>query len=639
MRSTIILAFAIATLVSPRIGSAQGPRERDVWYEYVQDGVRFGYQHVKVERLSDGNYRYLVELKHLIDMFGQLKQESSSKAEYIVTPNLQPISVRVDAKDQAGPWQVRSQMDGKVLVLTLKRGEEESKQRVDFSKDDKLVLSSCLEDRLAMSAEGKSVTLREVSREGFVSEVTAKRQSEAGAARAVWQIGTVGGFGGRELRFDESGVVDSMLVKLQDLKLQRCPEAQARKIVHRLLDGRELLTFALDKKISAPSRLRLLDVTICWRDIPFKEFALEDPRQRVSSHSVKDGLHTARIEIRKPAKAADKTTIPVSDTKLARYLADTAFVKPKHAKILATAKKIVGDEKNAIAAVRAISKWVHGYINGQLSATTLTGPQVLECRSGKCTEYSTLFASLARAAGIPAKLALGERLMNGQWMGHMWNEAWVGRWVSVDSTVNEVDESFLLLKFIDSDTVMGTQPLRWKLTKSLEISIDRFELAPSTLAAKYKTGIVGTTYTNVDRACRVKAPAGWKLKDKSSPQAATVQFIPPDSKGVLLHFVAFPLPKGTPPKAVLANRVRMWKRSYKDFEQHVDKAYPVRGAPGHRSRISGTAKNGLKNSHSEVLWAHGDSGYLVFMISLDKAHKTHLASFETLLKRFEFLKD
>ena len=48
-------------------------------------------------------------------------------------------------------------------------------------------------------------------------------------------------------------------------------------------------------------------------------------------------------------------------------------------------------------------------------------------------------------------------MLAGQWMGHMWNEVFVGRWVTVDTGYNEIGESQLLLKFIHSDTVGGTQ--------------------------------------------------------------------------------------------------------------------------------------------------------------------------------------
>ena len=45
---------------------------------------------------------------------------------------------------------------------------------------------------------------------------------------------------------------------------------------------------------------------------------------------------------------------------------------------------------------------------GTLIPETLSGPEVLQCRNGKCSEFSTLFASLARSLGIPTRIVLGD---------------------------------------------------------------------------------------------------------------------------------------------------------------------------------------------------------------------------------------
>jgi hypothetical protein len=85
-----------------------------------------------------------------------------------------------------------------------------------------------------------------------------------------------------------------------------------------------------------------------------------------------------------------------------------------------------------------------------LIAETLSGPEVLACRKGKCSEFATFCLAVA-SAGIPTRIALGERMMPGQWGGHMWNEVYVGRWIPVDAGANEVGKSAVLVKLIDHD--------------------------------------------------------------------------------------------------------------------------------------------------------------------------------------------
>lgn len=66
--------------------------------------------------------------------------------------------------------------------------------------------------------------------------------------------------------------------------------------------------------------------------------------------------------------------------------------------------------------------------------------RVLQSGKGVCVEYSTLFSALARSIGIPVRYLTGyvyNERFNG-WVGHTWNEAYIGEWVPVDATWLEV---------------------------------------------------------------------------------------------------------------------------------------------------------------------------------------------------------
>lgn len=633
------LYFTAAVAVLSAFAQAQSPRERDVWFEYVQDGVRFGYRHVVVARQADGTFQYRVASKVQIDLFGSQKQEVVTQATYVVTSAFRPVSMRYVTTDMSGKRSVDGEVVGDALVLRVRRGDVVTERRLPCPADQPTTFSASLSDWLLTSGSRKTATIHEIDDEGGqLLKCEATRWSRDGAPFTIWQTPGEDGLGGRRFTFDADGGLESVIVSYPSMQLRRCPEDEAKKIVHRKMDGREVLTFPLDKVIPAPDRLRKLDVRLTWRDVPSSEFEFEDARQRVRESSNRSGLHSVVLELREPRPLDSSRRIPIEDAAMGPYLTETPFVKPTHPKIIAAARAAVGSETNAAAAVRILSKWVHGYIEGELSARTLTGPEVLESKRGKCTEYSTLFASMARALGIPTRLALGERMMAGQWMGHMWNEAFVGRWVTVDASVDEVDRSMVLLKFIHSDTVMGTQSVRWKLTRSLAIGIESFELEPSDLEGKYETGIVGRAYTNTDHACRITAAGdGWTLIDKTSPAAVTVQFELAGAKGVQIHFVAFALPAGTPAKLIIDNRIKMWNGVYEDFKTVASEACTVAGAAGHRSRLTGKTKSGMANATSEVVWGRGKSGYLINMISREADHAKHLPAFEKLVASFEFL--
>ena len=64
----------------------------------------------------------------------------------------------------------------------------------------------------------------------------------------------------------------------------------------------------------------------------------------------------------------------------------------------------------------------------------------MEHWDGVCREYATLFAALARAAGIPTRLCGGVVYKEGELRYHAWNECRVtddpGGWIPFDATAD-----------------------------------------------------------------------------------------------------------------------------------------------------------------------------------------------------------
>jgi hypothetical protein len=67
-----------------------------------------------------------------------------------------------------------------------------------------------------------------------------------------------------------------------------------------------------------------------------------------------------------------------------------------------------------------------------------TAADVIESGSGDCTEHAVLLAALARARGIPARVAVGLVYVepDQKFLYHMWDEVYVeGRWIPLDATL------------------------------------------------------------------------------------------------------------------------------------------------------------------------------------------------------------
>lgn len=130
-----------------------------------------------------------------------------------------------------------------------------------------------------------------------------------------------------------------------------------------------------------------------------------------------------------------------SDEEVLTSLQPSRFVQSDDPNIKDTAKKVVGNIKDAHKAAIEIKKFVSGYIeNKNLSVGYASASEVLQTREGDCTEFAVLTAALCRAAGIPARVAVGIAYVDdfmelkNVFGGHAWTEVYInGKWIGLDS--------------------------------------------------------------------------------------------------------------------------------------------------------------------------------------------------------------
>jgi hypothetical protein len=69
--------------------------------------------------------------------------------------------------------------------------------------------------------------------------------------------------------------------------------------------------------------------------------------------------------------------------------------------------------------------------------------EVLRTRVGDCNEHTALYVAMARALGIPARIAVGLTFVRGAFYYHAWPEVYLsetaarGLWLPVDPTLNQ----------------------------------------------------------------------------------------------------------------------------------------------------------------------------------------------------------
>ncbi len=116
--------------------------------------------------------------------------------------------------------------------------------------------------------------------------------------------------------------------------------------------------------------------------------------------------------------------------------------------IIAASRRIVGDTKDPVEASRRLTTWVYEKLEKDVTLSVPSARQVLDAKKGDCNEHTVLYVALARAAGLPARTAVGLVYLRGQFYYHAWPEVWLGEWVAVDPTLGQFPADASHLRFI-----------------------------------------------------------------------------------------------------------------------------------------------------------------------------------------------
>ena len=113
------------------------------------------------------------------------------------------------------------------------------------------------------------------------------------------------------------------------------------------------------------------------------------------------------------------------------------LIQSDYPAIVAKARQIAADVEDPWQAAVALERSVGHVITtrGDYSQAFATAAEVIGSGRGDCTEHAVLLAALARAKGIPARVAIGLVYVQRAFYYHMWTEVYVAdRWIPLDAT-------------------------------------------------------------------------------------------------------------------------------------------------------------------------------------------------------------
>ena len=173
------------------------------------------------------------------------------------------------------------------------------------------------------------------------------------------------------------------------------------------------------------------------KGVPLQGFQLDNDRQTLKGDV---------IEIRRE----DYPTayrLPYAGKEMAENLLPNALIQSDDKRIIDQASKILSGEKNAHASAKKLNDWVYTAIAKKPVVSIPSALEVLNQREGDCNEHTALYTALARAVGIPTRMAAGIVYMENGFYYHAWPEVWVGHWMPVDPTFNQFPADATHIRF------------------------------------------------------------------------------------------------------------------------------------------------------------------------------------------------
>lgn len=162
-----------------------------------------------------------------------------------------------------------------------------------------------------------------------------------------------------------------------------------------------------------------------------------------------DGRYRLRID-----PDGDNRPLPGADD-----LRATRWLQSDDPAILRFAKRSSRGQDDARGIMTALERAVRSHIsNKSLRVGYASASETLHSREGDCTEHAVLLAALARASGIPARVATGlvytDRYgeLRDAFIPHAWVQAWVdGRWRGYDAALDGMDTGHIAIGVGDGD--------------------------------------------------------------------------------------------------------------------------------------------------------------------------------------------
>jgi transglutaminase-like putative cysteine protease len=185
------------------------------------------------------------------------------------------------------------------------------------------------------------------------------------------------------------------------------------------------------------------------------------PQSMTSPNQLEVNRDGPSVTLRLTRGEADHETLPPAQRDV--FLRPDRFVQSDARELRAVADSLkAATRSDPWVLARSIAAWVDGHITRKnMESGYASALDVYRTRTGDCTEHSLLTTAVLRAAGIPARPVVGLAYSehDGAFVGHMWVEAYVGQWRTLDALNLGLDPIRIRVYAPESNEGLGERDL------------------------------------------------------------------------------------------------------------------------------------------------------------------------------------
>lgn len=218
-----------------------------------------------------------------------------------------------------------------------------------------------------------------------------------------------------------------------------------------VFDYTTLRYFKTDKLIPAPEELHSLEVAI--------DGFLLDPDLYASTRVSLKGNRLIIMKEELEDNPQRTYTLPLQDERLKKYLLPDKWIRSDLEDLKRTGKIYASSEKgDALSFGRYLVSYLFNLFVTQPEFIIKDSGYIVDYRRGDFIERSLLYATYARAGGLPTRLVGGFVYRNGYFFFHIWPEIWLNGWVPVDPSMYQfpADVTHIPLTTGELDEILAT---------------------------------------------------------------------------------------------------------------------------------------------------------------------------------------